>query len=71
MAREANVEMGISVPDFIGNKDVYDSLDKAAKSLEESHIEVHDIAVNGLSSPPSLDDDDDEMTDIHTDDPEE
>ena len=71
MGREASVEMGINIPDFVGNKDVYASLDKAAKSLEESHIEVHDIAVNGLTDPPSLDDEAEEMTDIYTDDPEE
>jgi hypothetical protein len=48
MGREANVEIGMNVPDFVGNKDVYDALDKSVKSLEESHIEVHDIAVTGL-----------------------
>lgn len=54
MGREANAEIGMNVPDFVGNKDVYEALDKAAKSLEESHIEVHDIAVNGLTEAPSL-----------------
>lgn len=54
MAREASAEIGMSVPDFVGNKDVYEALDKAAKSLEESHIEVHDIAVNGLAEAPSI-----------------
>ena len=71
MPREANVEMGISVPDFVGNKDVYDSLDKAAQYLEDNHIDVHDLAINGLTDPPSLDDEAEEMTDIYTDDPEE
>lgn len=60
MAREANVEMGISVPDFIGNKDVYDALDSSVKYLEEKHIEVHDIAVNGLVPAPSLDPEEDD-----------
>jgi len=46
--------MGINVPDFVGNKDVYDALDKSVKSLEESHIDVHDIAVDGLDSPPTM-----------------
>lgn len=55
MGREANVHIGINVPDFVGNKDVYDALDEAVISLEESHIEVHDLAVDGLSQPPSLD----------------
>ena len=48
MPRPANVEMGINVPDFVSNRDVYDSLDKAAKSLEENHIDVTDLAVTGL-----------------------
>ena len=55
MGREGNVSMGINVPDFVGNKDVYDALDGAAKHLEEKHIDVHDIAVDGLLPPPSLD----------------
>ena len=71
MAREANVQMGISVPDFVENKDVYKSLDNAVEYLEEKHIDVHDLAINGLTPPPSLDDDAEEMTDIYTDDPEE
>ena len=89
MGRDANVQIGINVPDFVGNKDVYDSLDKAVVHLEKNHIEVHDLAVDGLTEPPSLEctsddpsnhqgdtcpiheDDDIEMTDIHTDDPEE
>lgn len=47
--------MGINVPDFVGNKDVYDALDSSVKHLEEKHIEVTDIAVDGLAAPPTLD----------------
>lgn len=58
MGRDANVSIGINVPDFVGNKDVYDALDDSVKSLEEKHIEVHDIAVDGLVPPPTMEDND-------------
>ena len=50
MGRAANVSMGINVPDFVSNKDVYEALDNASESLEKNHIEVHDIAVEGLTA---------------------
>ena len=48
MVRKATVEMGIDIPDFVTNKDVYDGLDEAAEKLEEKHVTVTDIAVTDL-----------------------
>lgn len=54
MAREGTVSLGISVPDFVSNKDVYAAIDEACKYLEEKHIDVNDSAVDGLPPQPDF-----------------
>lgn len=50
------MEIDIKVPNFVPNNDVYKALDEAQESLEKRHVEVQEIAVNGLMLPPEMED---------------
>jgi len=49
MGRNAQVEFGINAPDYLTNKDIYQSVEKAAAVMERDHIDVDDMAITGLS----------------------
>ena len=46
--REITAELGISMPDYLTNRDVYAAFDLCGALLEEAHLEVHDMALYGL-----------------------
>ena len=51
--KEITAELGLSVPEYVSNHDVYMAMNECGKVLEASHIEAHSMAIYNL--PPEED----------------
>lgn len=46
--KQVTAELGLQIPDYVGNAEVYKALNSAAETLEMSHITAFDMSIVGL-----------------------